>query len=255
MSGISALGGLPQGMMRSFAPPSFSSLDNDSSGGISLEELKSGSPGSVSSAQSDARAEKLFSKMDSDGDGAITGAEKDAFDSEMAQRMSEMRFSTQLIASGGGPEGSSKPSIGSLSSDIIDALDGNSDSTISLEEFSASDVVSELDTDQVESLFTAMDADGSGSIDESELSSFLESNKPSGPPMGPGGGKMAAGGPPPPPPSEGISQSASGSETDDETSSVALGVLSAALSSYASSSSASSNDYWASIMDALDTAA
>lgn len=295
MSGISSVGGMLQGMTRSFAPPSFSSLDANSDGGLTVDELTSSTLGGVSDAQSQSRAAELFSKMDGDGDGTVTSAEKDTFDSELQQRVSDMQFSTQLIASGGGLAGagaSEAPDIGSLASSILSALDSDADASVSLEEFSSSEAVSDYSTDEVEALFNALDADGSGSVSEDELASFLEDNKPegatmgagppSGPPPGSGtgeagssaqaGGSAGAGGGSSSTETydvldtnedgtvsleerlAGYSSSVSDSEDDDETAAV-LNMLSAALSAYSTSSSSSSGDYWSSILGTLDLAA
>ncbi|MBU1176141.1 MAG: EF-hand domain-containing protein [Alphaproteobacteria bacterium] len=240
-------------MTRSFAPPSFSSLDSDSNGGITLEELQSNAPGGVSKSGSNDRTAEMFSRMDSDGDGSVTSAEKDDFDAALAERMSEMQFATQLMASAGGqggPGGSGGPGGpggGSASSDILSALDSNSDGSISSEELSAADVVGDLDADETEALFSALDTDGSGSLSEEEISTFLEENRPDAPPMG-------AGGPPPPPP-QGSGEEAESEDTETVSSSAALDVLSAALSAYAANQSTSSGDFWSTILGTLDEAA
>ena len=157
-----------------------------------------------------------------------------------------------------------------------------------LEEFSASDVVSDLDTDEVEALFSALDTDGSGSVSEEEISSFLEENKPDAASMG-----AVVPRPPPPPESgsEGTESAAAGaggagggsasSETyypldtnedgivsleerlagsatssdSSDANTVALDVLSAALSAYSAKQSSTSGDTWSSIFGTLDAAA
>lgn len=262
MSGISSVGGMPQGMMRSFAPPSFSNLDSNSDGGVTLNELTSKAPGGVSDTGSQSRAAELFSKMDSDGDGTVTSAEKDTFDSDLQQRVSDMQFSAQMIASGGesgapqgagGPGGGPPPGGGasdsSATSEETDPLDTNGDGVVSLEERLAASTDTEGTDADVEALFKALDSDGDGSISEDELSSFVENNKPAGPPIG------AAG--PPPPPSDSDSTTADSGSSSDDTSAIALDILSAALSAYSSSSSSSSTsgDYWSSIFGTLDSAA
>lgn len=266
MSGISSLGSLSQGMMRSFAPPSFSSIDTNSDGGISLDELTTNAPGGVSDAKSESRAAKLFEKMDDNGDGTVTSEEKDAFDAAMADRMSEMQFAAQMLASTGRPEdsggqgGFKEPDLDAAASDILSALDTDSDGSVSLSELSSSEVAEGYGSDQLESLFDAIDTDSSGSVSEDEISSFIENNKPESPPMG-------AGGPPPPPSSGPESSGASsdesassesydvldtnedgvvsleerltatlGSVSVEELTTSALGMLSAALSAYSSSS-------------------
>lgn len=277
MSGISALGGMSQGMMRTFAPPSFSSLDSNSDGGMTLEELQSNAPGGVSDAQSQTRAAEMFSRMDSDSDGTVTSAEKDTFDAELQDRMSQMQFSTQMLASTGSAD---KSGANSLVSDILAALDGNSDGSVSASEFGSSDAVSGLDSSEADQLFSALDSDGSGSVSEDEISSFLEDNMPAGPPAGGppmGGPPMGAGG-----------QSSSSSEessdsssttydvldtnedgtvsleerlagivnsSQDSTTSSVLDLLSAALSAYSSKSSSSAGSYLSAFFQPVDAEA
>ncbi len=237
MSGISALGGMPQGMMRSFAPPSFSSLDDNSDGGITLDELQSNAPGSVSDAQSQDRAAKLFSQMDSDGDGTVTSAEKDTFDAEIQDRMSQMQFSTQMMASTGGPQGSGGPDLNAAVSDILSALDSNSD----------------------------------GSVSADEISSFLEDNKPAGPPPaggGASGGTEASAGSTSSETYDPLDTNEDGvvslaqrlaatitSGSGGETTRLALDMLSAALSAYSSTSGSSSDDFLSTLLRTVDAEA
>lgn len=247
MSGMSALGGMPQGMSRQFQPPSFSSLDSNSDGGITLDELTSNAPGGASDAQSSERAQELFSKMDADGDGVVTSDEKDTFDSEMQDKLSQMQFSAQLMASAGPPpaQGSGESSAAST---IVDQLDSDSDGSISLDELSSSDAAEGLDSDELQSLFESMDSDGSGSVSTDELSSFLADNKPAGPAAG-------AGGPPPPPPPSASASDSDSEDDDSSTASVSLSALTAALSAYQSSGSTSSQDLASTLLSALDEAA
>ena len=291
MSGISSLGGMSSGMVRSFTPPSFSSLDSNSDGGITLEEMQSNAPGGVSNAQSASRAAELFSKMDSDGDGTVTSSEKDAFDTELEARMSEMQFSTQLMASG---ESSGAPSTESLVSSILSALDTDSDGSVSLSELSDSSAVEGLDSNSVSTLFSTLDSDGSGSVSSDELSSFMEEYAsagapPPGPPPGPppssdGGedtsvassdGVGGAGGPPPggAPPSEDDSTTydpldtnedgtvsleerlAAYGNTQSDSTTAALNALSSAIKAYASSSSSLFGDAASSFAGLVDAAA
>ena len=93
---ISGIGGSAQ-HVRSFQPPSFSSLDTDSSGGISLEELEAGAPGGATDSKSTERAKKLFAEMDSDGNGSVSSDEKDAFDSKIESQRQDMQFMAQLL--------------------------------------------------------------------------------------------------------------------------------------------------------------
>lgn len=231
MTGMSAIGGMPSGASRTFQPPSFSKLDSDSSGGITLEELQSNAPGGVSSAESDTRAEELFNALDADSDGTVTEEEKNSFDSQMQERMASMSFSAHIM-SGQPPD----------AQNVVSALDSDEDGAISFEEFSASEAVEDLDSEAIEQLFAAIDADDNGSISEEETSNFLEENRPTGGPRG-------AGGPPPPPPS------AEDDDEDDETeTSQLIEMISSALEAYQSSAT-SKDSAISSLLDILDSAA
>ncbi len=229
---IGAVSGSSQ-MLRSFQPPSFSSLDGNGNGGISLEELKSAGPGKAGNAKSDERVQKLFEAMDADGSGEVSSAEKDAFDSKMADQRQAMQFMVQQMAS--------MPS----NDDIFAATDKDSSGSVSFEEFSSSDAAEGMSTQDLQKLFSAIDGDGSGSISQDESSAFLDDLKSAAggpPPMG-GPGGPPPGGPPP-----------SGQEDEEETSSVAMDLLSAATQAYGSSST-KSNDLLSVLTGILDEAA
>lgn len=249
---ISGLGGGAP-LMRSFQPPSFSSVDSDSSGSISLDELKSGAPGGASDAKSAERAEKLFTAMDTDTNGSVSSDEKDAFDQKLEQQRQTMQFMTQLMAGGHQP-----PS----NDDIFKATDTDSSGSVSLEEFSSSASAEDLTTDDISSLFSTIDSDGDGGISSSESSDFLDTLKsamaggpmgggpggPGGPP--PGGGPGGPGGPPPggPPPS------ASSDDEDTDPNALALDLLTAAKAAY-SSTSQKTDDLLTSLSKLFDEAA
>lgn len=217
-------GGAP--MMRSFKPPTFESLDSNSSGDVTLDELKSAAPGGgAESAKSSERAEKLFAAMDADSSGSVSSDEKDAFDTKLKAARDAMQFMTQLMAGGSQP-----PS----NEDIFAATDTDGSVGVSLDEFSAGDTGKSLSTDQLSELFSIIDSDSDGSITESESSDFLDTLKSAmggagGPP--PGGGPGGPGGPPPggPPPG---GTSSSGEEDDEDTS--AIDLLTAATTAYTS---------------------
>lgn len=224
---ISGVGG-GAALVRQLQPPSFGSIDSDSSGAISLEELKSGAPGGASDAGSAARAEKLFAAMDADSSGSVTSDEKDAFDQKLSEQRQAMQFMTQLMAGGSQP-----PS----NANIFAATDADQSGAVSLEEFSSSDGAGGISDDDLQTLFSAIDSDGDGAISETESSDFLDTLKSAAAdgPMGgpPPGGPGGPGGPPPggPPPG------ASGTEdTEEEETALALDLLSAAKAAYASKS-------------------
>ena len=243
-----SIGGVGGGasMMRSFKPPTFESLDSNSSGDITLEELKSAAPGGADDTKSAERAEKLFSAMDADGSGSVSSDEKDAFDTKMKAAREAMQFMTQLMAGGSKP-----PS----NEDIFAATDADGSGSVSLEEFSSGDAAESLSSDQLSELFATIDSDGDGAITETESSDFLDTlnsamggpGGPGGPP--PGGGPGGPGGPPPggPPPG------GSASEESDEDDDTAINLLTAATNAYASKQK--SADLLSTLSSIFDTAA
>lgn len=241
---ISGVGG-GAAFMRPFQPPSFSSIDSNSSGDIMLDELKAGAPGGATGTKSAERAEKLFAAMDADSSGSVTSDEKDAFDSKIAEQRQAMQFMTQLMAGGNQP-----PS----NEDVFAATDTDSSGSVSLEEFSSSDSAEGVSTDELEQLFATIDADGDGAITETESSDFLDAlksamgDRPMGPPPGGPGGP---GGPPPGGPPPGGKGDEAESEDDDST--LALDLLTAAKSAYSAQSS--SDDLLATLSNIFDEAA
>lgn len=231
---ISGVGG-GAALVRQFQPPSFSSIDSDSSGAISLEQLKSGPPGGATDARSAARAEKLFAAMDADSSGSVTSDEKDAFDQKLSEQRQAMQFMTQLMA--GGPQPPSNE-------DIFAATDADQSGTVSLEEFSSSDGAEGITDDDLQTLFSAIDSDGDGAISETESTDFLDTLK-SAAADGPMGGPPPGG---PPPGASGTEKT----EEEDETA-LALDLLSAAKAAY--SSKGNSNDLLSALSSIFDEAA
>lgn len=242
---ISGVGG-GAAFMRQLQPPSFSSIDSNSSGDITLDELKAGAPGGTADTKGAARAEKLFAAMDAGSSGSVTSDEKDAFDSKLAEQRQAMQFMTQLMAGGSQP-----PS----NENVFAATDTDSSGSVSLEEFSSSDSAEGVSTDELEQLFATIDADGDGAITETESSDFLDTLKsamgerPMGPPPGGPGGP---GGPPPggPPPG---GKGGGEAESEDDDSTLALDLLAAAKSAYSAQSS--SDDLLSALSKIFDEAA
>jgi len=237
-----SIGGVGGGaaMMRSFKPPTFESLDSNSSGDVTLDELKSAAPGGADKAKSSEQAEKLFAAMDADSSGSVSTDEKDAFDTKMKAAREAMQFMTQMMAGGGKP-----PS----NDDIFAATDTDGSGGVSLEEFTSSDAAESMSADQLSELFSTIDGDGDGSITETESSDFLDTLKSAmgGGPGGPGGPR-GPGGPPPggPPPSD----AADSSEEGDDT---AITLLTAATTAYASKQK--SDDLLSTLSSIFDKAA
>lgn len=184
-------------------PPTFSSLDGDTSGGISLDELTNAlSNGSTSTTKG---VETLFKAMDADQDGSISESEKNDFDSALQDRMSTLRMMAQMAGqedetrgamSGpppGPPPGGARPSADDMASTLMDAIDGDSDGSATLAEFTSaiSDAAGSdaYSSDDIESAFSLLDADSDGTLTSTEMSEFLQAMQP---PQ-----QMAFGGPPP----------------------------------------------------------
>jgi Ca2+-binding EF-hand superfamily protein len=236
---LSGIGGSATAL-RSFQPPSFTTLDSDSSGGITLDELKSGAPKGASDSKSAERAEKLFTAMDTDADGSVTSTEKDAFDARMAENFQAMQFAVQLMAGGAPPPPPSNE-------EVFAATDADGSGAVSLEEFSDSDAVDDLSSDQLEQLFSLIDSDGSGEISETESSTFLDAlRSAAGGPSGPSG----PGGPPPGPPPSGGEVATSNEEDEDDT---ALDLLKLASNAYTTTET--SSDLLSTLTSIFDKAA
>ena len=234
-----SIGGVGSGgsaYMRPFQPPSFSSIDSNSSGDITLDELKAGAPGGASDTKSAERAEKLFSAMDADGSGSVTSEEKDVFDAKLQEQLQSMQFMAQQM--GGAPP----PPLSN--EDIFAATDADSSGGISLEEFSSSDAAEGVSTDELAELYSTIDADGDGSITETESSDFLDSlksamaDRPMDPP--PGG-----------PPAD--SEASIEDSEEDDTTTLALDLITAAKSAY--SAQLTSSDLLATLTKIFDQAA
>ena len=237
ISSISGSQAVAQTMRTAFKPPSFSSLDANSDSSLSLEELLSSAPKGASKTDNTSRAEALFKAMDSDSDGSVTATEKDAFDTQMATQAQAMAFMTQQLS-------------GPSNADVFSATDTDSDGSVSLDEFGNDEAAGDISSDALQQLFDLIDADGSGSITESESSDFLDAVKTAlndsrgagGPP--PGG----PGGPPPGGPPPGASASSGNGEDEDGTT-LNTGLLSMAQNAYKQTQQQSLLDQLISIFD------
>jgi Ca2+-binding EF-hand superfamily protein len=151
-------------------------------------------PRGSESQQADKAAlqEKLFSKLDVNADGGVDKSELNDF------------LSYAAAATGS--------TSATSSADLFKTIDSDGDGSISKTEMAdgAKSLFDELrtqlmsksgeaappppppaeDSDDQQQLFAQIDADGNGSLDQTELGTFLEQTKPQGPPPsgGPGGG-------------------------------------------------------------------
>lgn len=165
-------------------PPSFESVDTDSSGGLSIEEFKAGGPKGADSSKS----EELFKAIDSDSNGSVTKEEQDAFKTKAEQAQQQLQsFLFGLQASGSSESGSDESEE---ENDIFAQLDANSDGSVAKDEFlSALSSGTSSSSDLLSKLFDAIDSSSDGSISKDEQSSFQaaleQRGRPSGPPPGP----------------------------------------------------------------------
>ncbi|WP_291826630.1 EF-hand domain-containing protein [Bosea sp. (in: a-proteobacteria)] len=165
-------------------PPSFESVDTDSSGGLSIEEFKAGAPKGADSSKS----EELFKAIDSDSNGSVTKEEQDAFKTKAEQAQQQLQSFLFGLQSGGQSESSSGES--EEESDIFAQLDANSDGSVAKDEFlSAFSTGTSSSSDLLSKLFDAIDSSSDGSISKDEQSAFQtaleQRGHPSGPPPGP----------------------------------------------------------------------
>ena len=235
ISSISGSQAVAQTMRTAFKPPSFSSLDANSDSSLTLEELISGAPKGASKTDNTSRAAALFKAMDSDSDGSVTATEKDAFDTQMATQAQAMAFMTQQLS-------------GPSNADVFSATDTDSDGAVSLDEFGNDEAAGDISSDALQQLFDLIDADGSGSINESESSDFLDAVKTALNDRHGAGGPGGPGGPPPGGPPPGASAS-SGNEEDEDGTTLNTGLLSMAQNAYKQTQQQSLLDQLISIFD------
>lgn len=231
ISSTSASSALSRANRPHFKPPSFEKLDGDSDGNLTLDELIAAAPKGASGKDSTKRAEQLFKAMDTDQSGGISSAEKDAFDSKLADSRQSMQFVAQQISS-------------QDKANIFAATDKDGSGGVSLSEFSAEADKGKINDDGLKSLFSLIDEDGDGSINETESNNFFDKLTSA---LNDEASTQGAGGPPPggPPPSGPRPDGGTADSGSDGSADITL--LSLAQSAYKSTSSATSADFLASI--------
>jgi Ca2+-binding EF-hand superfamily protein len=165
-------------------PPSFESVDTDSSGGLSIEEFKAGAPKGADSSKS----EELFKAIDSDSNGSVTKEEQDAFKAKAEQAQQQLQSFLFGLQAGG--QSQSDTGESEEEAEIFAQLDANSDGSVAKDEFlSAFSSGTSSSSDLLSKLFDAIDSSSDGSISKDEQSSFQaaleQRGRPSGPPPGP----------------------------------------------------------------------
>lgn len=135
----------------SFSSKVIDAADTNGDGTVSLEELAA-SLSADSTSLADA-----FAKVDSDGDGQITASELDA----------------GLKAKGPPHGGPPPPSSADIASDLLSSSDTDKTGSLSLSEV-ASALGKDSDDSGLASAFSALDADGDGSLASDELTSGIQ---------------------------------------------------------------------------------
>ncbi len=164
-------------------PPSFESVDTDSSGGLSIEEFKAGAPRGADRSKS----EELFKAIDSDSNGSVTREEQDAFKAKAEQAQQQLQSFLLGLQAGGSSESGTGES--QEETDIFAQLDANSDGGVAKDEFlSAFSSGTSSSSDLLSKLFDAIDTGSDGSISKDEKSAFQtaleQRSRPSDPPPG-----------------------------------------------------------------------
>ncbi|SFI01828.1 Ca2+-binding protein, EF-hand superfamily [Bosea sp. OK403] len=216
-------------------PPSFDTLDSNSSGSLSLDEFQSGAPKGTDSAKSEA----LFKAMDSDSDGSVTKAESDAFKAKAekaGQQLQSFLFGLQS-----GQTGAASDSTTSDKTDIFSQVDANSDGNVTKDEFTKAFSMGTSDsTSALGKLFDAIDSNSDGSISKDETKAFQDTLK--------------AAGPPPPPPQEASSGSSDNQDIFSQLDANSDGsVAKDEFLSALSSDKTASSDLLSKLFDAIDS--
>lgn len=166
MSSIGGVGGFkpPQ----HHKPPSFSQIDSNGDGGISLDEFESSAPKNADKSKTDA----LFKSMDSDNDGSVSKTEMSAF-KEKARKADDALHSF-LFSLQSQDSSSTQQASDSDGKDIFSQIDSDSSGGISKDEFTKAFGDSKLgrDGDKLNQLFSALDKNGDGSISQDEVKQF-----------------------------------------------------------------------------------
>ncbi len=177
MSSIGSVGGFRPPSQK---PPSFETLDSDSSSSLSLEEFQSGAPKGADSSKTEA----LFKSIDSDGDGSITKEESDAFQAKAEKAQQQLQSFLFDLQSSQADEASD-----SDSDDIFSEIDTDSSGDVSKEEFLKSfSIDSSGSDDMLSKLFDAIDSDSDGTITKDEQKAFQKAAQDRGPPPPPPSG-------------------------------------------------------------------
>lgn len=252
MTGISGVASSSQ--LASMRQAMFSSMDTDGSGTVSQDEFVAARPDDVSETD----ASNLYASMDTDGTNALTEDQLDAgmeankpdnsdtsglstnLSSDLISSLMQLLQNMQTgAASATTADSSSSDSTSSVSSatgsppsaaDMFSAMDADGDGSVTEAEF-VSARPSDMSEEQATSLYNSIDTEGTGSITETQLADSM------GAPQGP-----------PPPPPEDSETVASSTDTSSDTSSSSS---TSSTTSSSSSSSANTTDLLAQLLEAI----
>ncbi len=192
------IGSMSASAMSQMHAKMFSKIDANSDGGITLEEMTASASEKTKGkggTEDSAKIAERFASMDSNSDGSVSEEEGLSF---FQSQMSSQTMGGMLQAQEGGQDRPMGPPPGGAAGGggqkpaTFDELDTNQDGSVSLDEMLASSKSEESkateDTDKtarLTELFSKMDADGDGSVTESEKSTFDEQMRAEGPPPPP----------------------------------------------------------------------
>lgn len=196
------IGSMSASAMSQMHAKMFSKIDANSDGGITLEEMTTSATEKSKAkgvSEDSSKIAERFASMDTNGDGSVTEEEGlSFFQSQMSSETMGGMLQAQEAGQGQGQPMGPPPSGGAGGGGgqqpaTFDELDTNQDGTVSLDEMLASSESDETEdtekTARLTELFSKMDADGDGSVTESEKSAFDEQMRAEGPPppqgMGP----------------------------------------------------------------------
>lgn len=135
--------------------------------------------------------EELFSKLDGDGSGGLSASELQSFVDKMSSDTRGALLTTQEASTS-----STSSTSATSAEDLLTAMDGDGDGSISQSELDAymkasapaggpppppppdDRIGSTAGTDPSSTVFSAIDADGDGSVSQTELADFLAAMKP-----------------------------------------------------------------------------
>ncbi len=151
----------------------FAKVDADGSGKVDKTELQGMLDATVNKSGGTTRAEDVFARADGDGDGNLSADELDA---GMKSLMPPPANTLEFAQSRGGAEGPKGPPPGpppsaseASSTGELDPLDTNEDGTVSEQERAAGELAEAMND-----LLKAIDGNGDSSISDSERDTFLQ---------------------------------------------------------------------------------